>query len=106
MGMYNRMENQNLKFIFLMILLFNRHAGLVINCGKAIHEKLKKTLNGSPTLNISIWLDFTASNRLEGAIRNYETFRTMIERLVEMEMFRPAIYFLRFSFAGFLGSIQ
>src|SRR5207248_2837211 len=81
-------------------------AGLVINCGKAIHEKLKKTLNGSPTLNISIWLDFTASNRLEGAIRNYETFRTMIERLVETEMFRPAIDFLRSSFAGFLGSIQ
>ncbi|CAG8588207.1 6600_t:CDS:2 [Funneliformis caledonium] len=36
---------------------------------KAIYEKLKKTLNESPTLNISIWLDFTASNRLEEAIR-------------------------------------
>jgi hypothetical protein len=60
-----------------MILLFNRHAGLVINCGKVIDEKLKK---GYGEINISIWLKFTASNRLEKANSNYETFRKMVER--------------------------
>jgi hypothetical protein len=67
------MENQNPKFIFLMILLFNRHAGLVINCGKAIDEKLKKGLD---EINISI-----KSNRLQKV-------RKMVERFVEEDIYR------------------
>jgi hypothetical protein len=57
-----------------MILLFNRHSGLVINCGKAIDEKLKKELDESST--------------------------------IETDIYRPVIDFLRYSFAGFLGSMQ
>ena len=102
------MENQNIKFIFLIVLLFNRHPGLVINCGKAINEKLRPEFG--KRLDISTWQKFNASNRLQGAIRSYETFRKMVERLVEEgikeKKYRPAVDFLRYSFAGFLGPIQ
>jgi len=89
-----------------MILLYNRHAGLVCLCGKAIYLHLMKKLDENLTLDISTWLNFTRSGFLEKVILGYPTFRKMVDTLETLDKAKSAVDLLRSSFVGFLGPVK
>lgn len=98
------MTKQKIKNLLSMILLFDRHAGLVCLCGKAIYVDLIRKLDERRRLDFLTWLNFTIS-LLQKSVLDYATFRKMVHTLTK-DKARKAMQLIRSKFIGFFDLVQ
>jgi hypothetical protein len=91
-----------LKFVFL---LFDRHAGLVCLCGKAI-SSLEKELDERRCLDFVLWSNFVASLQPTVRMITYNTFKKMVDNLITLDIAKGALDLLRSVFLEFFNFIQ
>ncbi|CAB4489031.1 unnamed protein product [Rhizophagus irregularis] len=82
-----------------MILLFDRHAGLICLCGRSIQNNLVEEIVDDK-LSFSSWLKF-ALKLLQKKIFGYSTFNKIIDMLKDKNA-KPAIDLLQSRFSGVL----
>src|SRR6185369_14634399 len=101
---HSHMTKQKIKNLLSMILLFDRHAGLVCLCGKAIYVDLIRKLDEKRRLDFLTWLNFTTSS-LQKSVLDYATFRKMVHMLTK-DKARKAMQLIRSTFIGFFDLVQ
>jgi hypothetical protein len=103
---YVKLAGSNMKSILKFVfLLFDRHAGLVCLCGKAISYHLEKKLDKRRCLDFTLWSNFIASSQLMDCMIMYNTFKKMVDDLI-LPGSKEALDLLRSIFLGFFDFVQ